>query len=79
MSKMGISTLKSYCGAQIFDAIGISESCINKYFCGTSTLIGGINLNQIQKETLDRYNRIKTIELDSKLDDGGEYAFRIKR
>ena len=49
MSKMGISTLKSYCGAQIFDAIGISESVISKYFCGTSTLIGGINLNQIQK------------------------------
>ena len=50
MSKMGISTLKSYCGAQIFDAIGISESVISKYFCGTSTLIGGINLNQIQKK-----------------------------
>ena len=63
MSKMGISTLKSYCGAQIFDAIGISEDVINKYFCGTSTLIGGINLNQIQKETLERYNKIKTIDL----------------
>ena len=50
MSKMGISTLKSYCGAQIFDAIGISEEVIDRYFCGTSTLIGGINLNQIQKK-----------------------------
>ena len=77
MSKMGISTLKSYCGAQIFDAIGISEDVINKYFCGTSTLIGGINLSQIQKETLDRFNKIKIIDSDSKLDDGGEYAFRI--
>ena len=77
MSKMGISTLKSYCGAQIFDAIGISENVINKYFCGTSSLIGGISLDQIQKETLDRFNRIKTIDEDSKLDDGGEYAFRI--
>ena len=77
MSKMGISTLKSYCGAQIFDAIGVSEEVINKYFCGTSSLIGGINLNQIQRETLERFNRIKTIEEDSKLEDGGEYAFRI--
>ena len=76
MSKMGISTLKSYCGAQIFDAIGISEEVIDRYFCGTSTLIGGINLNQIQKETLDRFNKIKTIEENSRLDDGGEYAFR---
>ena len=77
MSKMGISTLKSYCGAQQFDAIGISEDVINKYFCGTSTLIGGIDLKQIQIETLDRYNRVKTLEEDFKLDDGGEYAFRI--
>ena len=77
MSKMGISTLKSYCGAQIFDAIGISEEVINRYFCGTSTLIGGIDLNQIQKETLDRFNKIKTIDENAKLDDGGEYAFRV--
>ena len=40
MSKMGISISKSYCGAQIFDAIGISEEVIDRYFCGTSTLIG---------------------------------------
>ena len=77
MSKMGISTLKSYCGAQIFDAIGISEEVINKYFTGTSTLIGGINLEQIQIETLERFNKMKTLEENLKLDDGGEYAFRI--
>ena len=52
MSKMGISTLKSYCGAQIFDAIGISEEVVNKYFTGTSTLIGGISLEQIQKPSI---------------------------
>ena len=77
MSKMGISTLKSYCGAQIFDAIGISEEVVNKYFTGTSTLIGGINLEQIQIETLERFNKMKTLEENLKLDDGGEYAFRI--
>ena len=48
MSKMGISTLKSYCGAQIFDAIGIAEEVVDSYFCGTATLIGGITLDQIQ-------------------------------
>ena len=77
MSKMGISTLKSYCGAQIFDAIGLSEELVEKFFCGTSSLIGGINLNQLQRETLDRFNRIKQLNEDSKLLDGGEYAFRI--
>ena len=77
MSKMGISTLKSYCGAQIFDAIGLSEELVEKFFCGTSSLIGGINLNQLQRETLDRFNRIKQLNEDSKLVDGGEYAFRI--
>ena len=49
MSKMGISTLKSYCGAQIFDAIGIEE-VIDRYFCGTSTLIGGINLSKFKRK-----------------------------
>ena len=77
MSKMGISTLKSYCGAQIFDAIGISEQLVSKYFCGTSSLIGGIGLDQIQKETLERFNKIKILKENSKLEDGGEYAFRI--
>ena len=79
MSKMGISTLKSYCGAQIFDAIGISEKVIDRYFCGTASIIGGIDLEQIQKETLDRFNKnqLKTSDNIS-LEDGGEYAFRIK-
>ncbi len=78
MSKMGISTLKSYCGAQIYDAIGISEEVVDSYFCGTATLIGGITLNQIQDETLRRFNKIKLLNKDEcKLDDGGEYAFRI--
>ena len=77
MSKMGISTLKSYCGAQIFDAIGVSDELIEKYFYGTSSLIGGISLKQLQKETLERFNRVKLLNETTKLDDGGEYAFRI--
>ena len=79
MSKMGISTLKSYCGAQIFDAVGISEDVVNKYFPGTATLIGGLSLNQIQEETLNRYAKsLSSDEIEHGLDVGGEYAFRIR-
>ena len=78
MSKMGISTVKSYCGAQIFDAIGISETVINSYFPGTASLIGGIDLKQIQEETLERFNTSFDSDLrKSKLDVGGEYAYRV--
>ncbi len=79
MSKMGISTLKSYCGAQIFDAIGISDEVIDNYFPGTATLIGGMTLKQLQKETLNRYSKslIFNEEIEA-LDVGGEYAFRIR-
>ena len=80
MSKMGISTIRSYCGAQIFDAIGISKDLIDKYFYGTASLIGGMRIENIQKETLDRYNKAFTQEIsdDLKLEEGGEYSFRIK-
>ena len=78
MSKMGISTVKSYCGAQIFDAVGISEDVISKYFPGTASLIGGINIKQIQQETLQRYNQLYLRpENTSFLDDGGEYSYRV--
>jgi glutamate synthase (NADPH/NADH) large chain len=52
ISKMGISTLRSYHGAQIFEAIGISQELIDKYFTGTVSKIGGIGLEEITKETL---------------------------
>ena len=80
MSKMGISTIRSYCGAQIFDAIGISKTVIDKYFCGTASLIEGVSLKDIQKETLARFNSAfeSSFSDSSKLDDGGEYAYRIK-
>jgi glutamate synthase (NADPH/NADH) large chain len=52
MSKMGISTLRSYHGAQIFEAVGISKDVIDKYFKGTDSRIGGIGLNEIALETL---------------------------
>lgn len=57
MSKIGISTIQSYRGAQIFEALGISESVIAKYFTATATRIGGIDINTIAKETLMRHQR----------------------
>ena len=60
-----------------FDAVGINQNLITKYFGGTSSLIGGIGLKQLQEETLNRFEKVKTIISETKLDDGGEYAFRI--
>jgi glutamate synthase domain-containing protein 2/glutamate synthase domain-containing protein 1/glutamate synthase domain-containing protein 3 len=57
MSKMGISTLQSYCGAQIFEAIGIDARVVNKYFTGTSSRIGGVGIDEIAMEVLQRHHR----------------------
>jgi len=57
MSKMGISTVQSYIGAQIFEAVGISEEVINTYFPRTSSRIGGLQLEDIAKETINRHNQ----------------------
>ncbi|XP_004526125.1 glutamate synthase [NADH], amyloplastic isoform X2 [Ceratitis capitata] len=56
MAKMGISTLQSYKSAQIFEAVGIGEKLINKCFRGTASRIGGISLEIVAKEALERYN-----------------------
>jgi glutamate synthase (NADPH) large chain len=80
MSKMGISTYQSYCGAQIFDAVGLKSSFVEKYFTGTHTAIEGVGLTEIAAETLMRHadafgnNPIYRHALDV----GGEYAFRIR-
>ncbi|RAK52803.1 glutamate synthase large subunit [Phenylobacterium deserti] len=80
MSKMGISTYQSYCGAQIFDAIGLSSELISRFFTGTATTIEGIGLQEIAEESVRRHrdafgdNPIyKTM-----LDVGGQYAWRIR-
>ncbi|HAJ57236.1 MAG TPA: glutamate synthase large subunit [Candidatus Omnitrophica bacterium] len=56
-SKMGISTLQSYCGAQIFEAVGLSAEVIDAYFAGTTSRIGGIDLATLQKEVLLRHSQ----------------------
>ena len=80
MSKMGISTYQSYCGAQIFEAVGLSSDFVNRYFAGTPTKIEGIGLKEVAAEALkthaDAYSTNPV--LASMLDCGGEYAFRVR-
>ena len=80
MSKMGISTYQSYCGAQIFDAIGLSQKLIDTYFSGTVTTIEGIGINEVAEETLRRHARAfsNDMVLQNSLDVGGEYAVRTR-
>jgi glutamate synthase (NADPH/NADH) large chain len=80
MSKMGISTYQSYCGAQIFDAIGLSGEFVGSYFRGTATTIEGIGLKEVALETVQRHTDAfgdKAI-LRSSLEVGGEYAVRTR-
>jgi glutamate synthase (NADPH/NADH) large chain len=80
MSKMGISTYQSYCGAQIFDAVGLSSEFVDRYFTGTATTIEGAGLDEIAAETL-RWHRDAFGEAPiyrDKLDVGGDYAFRVR-
>ena len=79
MSKMGISTFQSYCGAQIFDAVGLNTGFIDDYFTGTPSVIEGIGLDEIAAETVRRHEAAfgtKTYTAQS-LDVGGDYAYRV--
>jgi glutamate synthase (NADPH) large chain len=80
MSKMGISTYQSYCGAQIFDAIGLKSDFVAKYFTGTATRIEGVGLAEIAEETVRRHRDAFSDSpiYRSMLDVGGEYAFRVR-
>ncbi len=80
LSKMGISTYQSYCGAQIFDAIGLESSFIEKYFTKTASAVEGIGLQEIAQETLKRHELAYGSDpvLQNSLDVGGELAFRIR-
>ncbi|MBL8642907.1 MAG: glutamate synthase large subunit [Rhodospirillaceae bacterium] len=80
MSKMGISTFQSYCGAQIFDAVGLSRPFIEKYFTGTASAVDGVGLKEIAEETAQRHRLAfgNLQYLQNALDPGGEYAYRIR-
>ena len=77
MSKMGISTLKSYIGAQIFEAVGISTGVIDKYFKGTISKIEGIDINDIASDTIEAfYEAFESDFIDPSLVSQGIYAWR---
>src|SRR5574337_876731 len=80
MSKMGISTYQSYCGAQIFDAVGLARGFVDEFFFGTATRIEGAGLAEIAEETVRRHSDAfgDSPVLKAALDVGGEYAFRIR-
>src|ERR1700749_4842580 len=80
MSKMGISTYQSYCGAQIFDAVGLKADFVAKYFAGTHTRIEGVGLAEIAEETTRRHADAfgEALVYKSALDVGGEYAYRTR-
>ncbi|MCV9966479.1 glutamate synthase large subunit [Pararhizobium sp. BT-229] len=80
MSKMGISTYQSYCGGQIFDAVGLQSELVDRYFFGTATQIEGIGLEEIARETFNRHQAAFGSDpiLKNTLEIGGEYAYRMR-
>ncbi|MDD2699890.1 MAG: glutamate synthase large subunit [Sideroxydans sp.] len=80
MSKMGISTYQSYCGSQIFEAIGLNSDFIESYFPGTATQIEGIGLQEVAEEAVRTHIAAFGNDplLDNMLDAGGEYAYRAR-
>ena len=80
MSKMGISTYQSYCGAQIFDAVGLSTDFARRFFTGTASMIEGVGLKEIAEETADRHALAfgDAPVYRNALDVGGDYAYRVR-
>ena len=78
MSKMGISTLQSYCGAQIFEAIGLEQAFVDRYFTWTASRIGGVGMDVIASEVKQRHARAFPARLPAAtdLESGGEYRWR---
>jgi glutamate synthase (NADPH) large chain len=79
MTKIGISTLKSYRGAQIFEAVGLDPKFVDKFFTKTASRIGGIGLEEVEKEIAARHSRgFSKVDVASKieLDVGGDYQWR---
>ncbi|MBB1072886.1 glutamate synthase subunit alpha [Rhodoferax sp. 4810] len=80
MSKMGVSTYMSYCGAQLFEAIGLSTATVEKYFTGTPSRVEGISVFEIAEEAIRRHKEAFGADpvLANRLDAGGEYAWRAR-
>jgi len=80
MSKMGVSTYMSYCGAQLFEAIGLDKALIDKFFRGTASQVGGIDVFDVAEEALRMHKAAFGDDpvLEGMLDAGGEYAWRVR-
>jgi glutamate synthase (NADPH/NADH) large chain len=80
MSKMGISTYQSYCGSQIFEAVGLNADFVRTYFTGTATQIEGIGLNVVAEEAVRTHRNAFGNDpvLAKTLEAGGEYAYRVR-
>ena len=80
MSKMGISTYMSYCGAQIFEAIGLNKELVDKYFRGTASQVEGIGVFEVAEEGIRMHRAAFGDDpvLQTMLDAGGEYAWRVR-
>ncbi len=76
ISKMGISTIQSYCGAQIFEAVGLERALIERHFTGTASRVGGVGLEVLAEEALQRHARAYPRAHDDLLPVGGVYAWR---
>ena len=78
MSKMGISTLQSYRGAQIFEAVGLNKAFVDRYFTWTASRLGGIGIDTVEAEVTQRHRRAFPTRGggDDELDSGGEYQWR---
>jgi glutamate synthase (NADPH/NADH) large chain len=79
-SKMGISTLQSYRGAQIYEAVGLNQELVERYFTGTASRVGGVGLDELAREAAERHARAYApVELfEPDLDGGGQYHWRKK-
>lgn len=80
MSKMGVSTYMSYCGAQLFEAIGLEKGLVDKYFRGTASQVGGIGVFEVAEEAIRMHRAAFGDDpvLATMLDAGGEYAWRTR-
>ena len=80
MSKMGVSTYMSYCGAQLFEAIGLNTETVSKYFTGTASRVEGIGVFEIAEEAIRMHKAAFGDDpvLETMLDAGGEYAWRAR-
>ncbi|HKE99387.1 MAG TPA: glutamate synthase large subunit [Actinomycetes bacterium] len=80
ISKLGISTLYAYCGAQLFEAVGLDPELVERWFTGTASRVGGIGLDGLARELLERHERaFAALALGPpELDPGGEYQLRTQ-